>query len=74
MKTFTPCQGKTACRDEGEGCLTCGRSFSEIQQTRALVESLAELALSHDYSNVEAFADYIAKRLVKKVRSHRQPG
>lgn len=74
MKTFKPCQGKTACHDDGVQCLTCGRSFSEIEQTRALVDALAELALAHDYSNVDEFAAYIARKVEKKVRHRREGG
>ena len=74
MKTFTPCQGKTACRDDGVQCLTCGRSFPEIEQTRALIDSLAELVLAYDYGNVDAFAAYVAKKVEKKVRHRREGG
>lgn len=73
MKTFTPCQGKTACRDDGRRCLTCGRDFPEIQQTRDLIDALAELAIHQDYVNVADFAAYVAKKVEKKVR-HRREG
>jgi hypothetical protein len=73
MKAFTPCQGKTACRDDGQRCVTCGRGFPEIEQTRVLVDALAELAMTFDYGNVDEFAAYIAKKLEKKVR-HRREG
>ncbi len=72
MKTFKPCQGKTACRDDGLQCLTCGRSFPEIEQTRALVDALAELAMAHNYANVDEFAAYIARKVEKKVRYRRE--
>lgn len=72
MKAFKPCQGKTACRDDGRQCLTCGRDFAEIAQTRALIDALAELALAQDYANVDEFAAYIAKKLEKKVRYRRE--
>lgn len=71
MPEFTPCKGKTACRDDGEKCLTCGRGFSEIEQTRSLIEALAELAVSQGYDNVEAFAGYVTDKVVKKVRHRR---
>ncbi len=29
MPRFEPCHGKDACCDDGECCLTCGRSLSE---------------------------------------------
>lgn len=71
MSTFTPCKGKTACRDNGERCITCERSFAEIEQTRALIDALAEFALTQSYDNVEEFAGYVSDKVVKKVR-HRQ--
>lgn len=72
MKTFKPCQGKTACRDDGQQCLTCGRSFPEIEQIRALVDALADLAITCDYGNVDDFAAYIARKVEKKVRYRRE--
>lgn len=74
MKSFVPCQGKTACRDDGQQCLTCGRTFPEIERTRALIDGLAELALAHEYGNVGEFAAYIAKKVEKKVRHRREGG
>ncbi|MEW5770285.1 MAG: hypothetical protein AB1831_07955 [Pseudomonadota bacterium] len=71
MKTFTPCKGKTACRDDGERCLTCGRDFAEIEQTRALIDALADFALAQGYGNVEEFADYVTGKVVKKVKHRR---
>lgn len=73
MKTFTPCQGKTACRDDGVTCLTCQRSLTEIEATRQLIDALAELALRHDYENVDEFAAYVARKVGKKVQ-HRREG
>ena len=73
MRMFTPCKGKTACRDDGEHCLVCGRSFAEIAQTRQLIDALADLACAQDYGNVDAFAAYIARKVEKKVR-HRREG
>jgi hypothetical protein len=72
MSRFTPCQGKTACRDDGMRCTTCGRDFAEIEQTRALIDALAELALNYGYDNVEMFANYVADKVVKKVAHRRQ--
>jgi hypothetical protein len=73
MTLFTPCRGKTACRDNGEQCRVCGRSFAEIARTRELIDALAELACAQGYDNVEAFAAYVARKLEKKVR-HRREG
>ncbi len=68
MAAFQPCQGKTACRDDGARCITCGRSFAEIEQTRGLIDALAELAVNQGYDNVEEFAAYVAGKVVKKVK------
>ena len=72
MSTFNPCKGKTACRDDGERCLTCGRSFTEIEQTRNLIDALAEFALAQGYDNVNEFAAYVADKVEKKVRHRRE--
>jgi hypothetical protein len=68
MTMFKPCQGKTACRDDGERCLTCGRGFAEIEQTRGLIDALAELAVNQGYDNIDEFAAYVAGKVVKKVK------
>jgi hypothetical protein len=73
MRPFTPCKGKTACRDDGERCLVCGRSFEEIGQTRLLIEAPAELACAQGYDNVDEFAAYVARKLGKVIR-HRRSG
>lgn len=72
MKTFTPCKGKTACRDDGETCLVCGRGLQEIEDTRHLIDALAELAITHEYENVSEFADYVAGKVEKKIRYRRE--
>jgi hypothetical protein len=74
MTLFTPCKGKTACRDDGKQCLVCGRSFEEITRTRELIDALADFACAQDYGNVKAFADYIARKLEKKVTHRRACG
>jgi len=71
LSSFNPCKGKTACRDDGNLCLTCGRSFTEIEQTRKLIDALAEFVLAQGYDNVNEFAAYVLDKLEKKVR-HRQ--
>lgn len=71
MSTFKPCQGQTACRDDGATCLTCGRSLAEIEHTRSLIDALADLAVNRGYDNVEEFAGYVADKVVKKVRHRR---
>jgi len=67
MSVFTPCKGKTACRDDGEKCLVCGRSFGEIARTRELIDALADFASTQRYDNVDEFTAYIARKVAKKV-------
>jgi hypothetical protein len=71
VSTFNPCKGKTACRDDGEKCLTCGRSFAEIEQTRNLIDALAEFVCAQSYENVDEFAAYVAEKLRKNIRYQR---
>jgi predicted Fe-S protein YdhL (DUF1289 family) len=71
MAVFNPCQGKTACRDDGAQCLTCGRSIEEIAQLRELLRQLAALAVSHDYENVEEYAQYISAKVAKLIDHQR---
>lgn len=73
MQRFKPCLGKNACRDSEEYCLACGRPLAEIARTRELIDQLAEFVLDSDYANVAEFADYIARKLVKKVEHRREP-
>jgi hypothetical protein len=72
VSTFVPCKGKTACRDDGEICLTCGRSFTEIEQTRKLIDALAEFVCTQGYDNVNEFATYVADKVEKKVSYRRE--
>lgn len=71
MTSFKPCQGKTACRDDGRACLTCGRSFEEIEDTRRLIDALADLAMAQGYDNLDEFAGYVARKVIDKVNYRR---
>lgn len=72
MAIFKPCQGKSACRDNGVICLTCGRKLSEIHSLRELMQQLAGLAIDHEYENVEEYAGYVARKLEKLILHGRQ--
>lgn len=72
MKTFNPCKGQTACRDDGTTCLTCGRSLAEIEILRQHIDALADLALAQGYDNVAEFGAYVAAKVEKKVRHRRE--
>jgi predicted Fe-S protein YdhL (DUF1289 family) len=71
MAIFKPCQGKTACRDNGEICLTCGRRLTEITQLRSLLKELTAFALEHDYENVDDFSQYLARKVQKMINHER---
>jgi hypothetical protein len=72
VSSFSPCKGKTTCRDDGKQCLTCGRSFAEIEQTRKLIDALAEFACAQGYQNVGEFTAYVADKVEKKVKHRRE--
>ncbi|NBC46691.1 MAG: hypothetical protein GVY22_01605 [Gammaproteobacteria bacterium] len=72
MSRFEPCHGKDACRDDGEHCLTCGRSLNEIARLRAGIDALAMLALEAGYDNSEEYAQYVARKLFKTINHRRE--
>ena len=72
MCQFNPCKGKDACRDDGERCLTCGRKLTEVARTMFLMNELSDFVIEQDYDNVDEFAAYIARKLVKKVKHRRE--
>ena len=72
MATFTPCQGKNACRDNGVLCLTCGRKLTEIEKLRELLQELTTLAIDFEYDNVEDYTQYIARKVAKMIEYRRQ--
>lgn len=71
MGRFTPCQGKSACRDDGRRCLTCGRTLDEIFRLRELTDQLAALAVERNYRNINEYTTYISRKLEKMI-THRQ--
>ncbi len=72
MREFVPCKGKDDCRDDGEYCLTCGRKLTEVARAVFLMNELSDFVIEQDYENVEEFASYIARKLVKKVKYRRE--
>lgn len=71
MKTFTPCQGKEYCRDDGTKCQTCGRQMDEIVWLRDLIDQLASLANEYNYENIDEYSAYIAKKVSKTIQHRR---
>jgi hypothetical protein len=72
--SFHPCQGKSACRYDNVRCLTCGRTQQEIEVLRSLLDRLTGLAIQYDYLNVDEFADYVARKLIKSIEYRKQEG
>ena len=73
MAVFRPCQGKTACRDDGTRCLTCGRTLAEIMRLRNLLEQLTAFAVEYGYENIDQYAGYLARKLERMIAfQHRQ--
>ena len=70
-KPFTKCRGKLYCRDNGEQCLSCGRSFEEIAATRDLIEKMARTAQDLNHEDPEAFLFYVMEKSLKKVLADR---
>jgi len=65
---FIPCNSDL-CTKDGTHCAGCGRSHEEIAETKALVNGLVDLSQKQDYENVEDFAAFIHKNLLKKLQN-----
>lgn len=72
MKQFKPCLGKMACRDNGEICLSCGRSLAEIAELRDAMSQLVDLAVQQGYENVDEYCAYIATKVQKSIQYRRE--
>ena len=72
MQTFRPCAGKKVCIENASHCLSCGRKLETIARTRTLIDDLANLIMDEEYSNIEAFMEYVGAITIKKVNHHRK--
>jgi hypothetical protein len=63
---FIPCQSGQ-CTEGGTHCGGCGRSHSEIAETKYLVGNIVEFSRKQGYENVDDFAAFIHKNLLKKL-------
>lgn len=72
MARFTPCIGRTACRDDGERCLACNRSLTEIARLRDVVESVTQFLAEMSYDNPEECLDYLSSKVKKKLKARAQ--
>ena len=64
---FVPCISGQ-CTEDGTHCGGCGRSHNEIAETKKLVKNCVDFAHQQNYENVEAFANFIHKNLLKKLQ------
>ncbi|WP_347987065.1 DUF1289 domain-containing protein [Methylomonas sp. AM2-LC] len=62
---YQPCIDQ--CSSEGTHCLGCGRSHSEIAETKQLVKGIVEFIQKQDYENPEDFVAKISKSVLKKI-------
>lgn len=65
---FIPCISGQ-CTEDGSHCEGCGRSHVEIAETKSLVKGLVDFAQKQEYDNIEEFAGFISKNLIKKIRN-----
>ena len=72
MNQFKPCVSKSLCTEGGEVCKSCGRPHWHIDQTRQLINDMAEFILQADFENVEEFTAYLASKAQKKVAARRK--
>ena len=74
MQTFRPCAGKNVCTENATHCLACGRKLEIVARTRSLIDDLTSLILDEEYSNIEAFMEYVGTKTIKKVKHQRGQG
>ncbi len=65
---FVPCISDL-CTEDGSHCSGCGRSHSEIAETKALVKNIVDFSQRQNYENIEDFAAFIHKNLLKKLQN-----
>lgn len=74
MARFSPCIGRTACRDDGVRCLACNRSLEEIAKTRDVMDSVTAFLEEMKYENPEQFLEYLSSKVVKKLKARNGNG
>jgi len=63
---FNPCIDQ--CTYEGSHCEGCGRSHTEIAETKKLVMSIVDFIQTQDYDNGEDFINAVSKSVLKKLQ------
>jgi hypothetical protein len=67
MMKFNPCV-PGQCTEEGTHCEGCGRSHEDIAETKALIKGLVNFAEKKEYENIEEFASFVGKTVLKKLQ------
>lgn len=63
---FNPCISGQ-CTEDGTHCKGCGRSHTEIAETKNLVKNIVLFAEKQGYENIDDFAAFITKNISKKL-------
>jgi hypothetical protein len=67
MMKFNPCV-PGQCTEEGTHCQGCGRSHEDIAETKVLIKGLVNFAEKKEYENIEEFASFVGKTVLKKLQ------
>lgn len=65
---FSPCRGGNNCTEGGTQCEGCGRSLTEVAETRALIGAVAQFAVKMGYENLDEFAQFVATKAAGRAR------
>jgi hypothetical protein len=65
---FSPCISGQ-CTEDGTHCKGCGRTHEEIAVTKRLIKEVVDFAQTQGYENIEDFADFIGKSVLKKLQA-----
>lgn len=57
---FTPCTDE--CTSDGDVCRGCGRSHTEIRETKALVKKVVGHMMEYQYDNPDDFLKMLTKK------------
>lgn len=61
---FSPCTSE--CTHEGTHCEGCGRSHTEIKETKMLGQQLVEHLVKYNYDDPENFLDVMRTKVLKR--------
>jgi len=62
---FSPCTNK--CTSDGSFCQGCGRSHTEIRESKALVAKVAAHLLEYGYQDPDKFLKMLHKKSLKRL-------